>query len=178
MINPVRSGLALALFSLFAFSSAVAQTTPEKVLTPADVTAYIGNFTDIQNELDALGDRYDQMFADPMGEQGDLAESFQRLRELDPPAEVAAIMEKNGLGDRGFLKFVVISYCVGITTMENAYDLYASQYAGNAQMTAYLGAMKQNVDAMKSAVHPDDLALVSANQADLAPLLEMDATGY
>lgn len=178
-----RSVIAFAVVTLALFASAplFAQTAPEKVLSAADVSAYIANFDAIQEGLDALGDKYDGYFPDAFeGADGntDLASSFMKLRALNPPAEVAAVMKKNGLGDRGFVKFVVISYCIGIVSMQSALDLYTAQYADNAQMATYIDGVKKNVDAMKSAVHPADLKLVAARQAELAPLLDMDAAEY
>lgn len=183
MKNRTRAVAALAVLGVFFFAAApaFAETSPEKVLSPADITAYAANFTAIQEALDALGDKYDDLFPDVFDtedENADLAASFRRLREVSPPAEITAIMKKNGLGDRGFVKFVVISYCVGISAMETAFDMYAAQYAGNAQMDTYLMESKKNMDAMKSAIHPADLALVAARQDELIPLLEMEDGEY
>lgn len=172
---------ALAILLLAAPIPALAQTAPEKILSPADVSAYAANFTAIQDELDALGDKYDEYFPDAFDseeDETDLTASIRRLRSVAPPAEIKAIMKKHGLGGQGFEKFVVISYCIGISAMETAYDMYASQYAGNAQMSAYLEEAKKNVEAMKSAVHPADLKLVASRQEELAPLLEMEDGEY
>ena len=50
----------LAAFLLsFAAAPALAQAAPAKVLGPADVSAYVSNFNAIQDEMDALGDKYD-----------------------------------------------------------------------------------------------------------------------
>lgn len=177
------AALRFSLFCLLALflPSAYAQTAPAKVLSSGDVSAYVANFQTIQDQLDALGDKYDDYFFDPFEDEeddADLAASFRRLREVKPPAEVEAIMKKNGLGDRGFLKFVVISYCTGIAFMEASYAGYAAQYEESPEMMSYLEASMENLKAMKAVIHPADLKLVSSRLNELAPLLEMDGEGY
>ncbi len=170
-----------ALLLFFAAAPALAQTAPAKVLSPADVSAYASNFNAIQEEMDALGDKYDDYFPDAFDvedENADLSASFRRLRTLNPPAEIAAILKKNGLGNNGFEKFVVISYCIGIAAMESSFDLYAAQYAGNAEMMAYFEESKKNLEAMKGAVNPADLKLVASRLGELAPLMEIETGEY
>ncbi len=177
------AALRFSLFCLFLITlpSAYAQTAPEKVLSSADVSAYVANFQAIQDQLDALGDKYDDYFFDPFEDEeddADLAASFRRLREVKPPAEVEAIMRKNGLGDRGFLKFVIISYCTGIAFMEASYAGYAQEYGESPEMKSYMDTAMQNLAAMKAVIHPADLKLVSGRLNELAPLLEMEGEGY
>lgn len=179
MKKSFRAVVALAVVSICAALLTVsAQTAPAKVLTAKDIDAYVTNFDKIQAALDALGDKYDEYFPesfeDEDGDQMDLSASFRRLREVKAPAEIEAIMKKNGLGDKGFLKFIVISYCAGISVMEASFELYSAQYADNAEMMGYFKEAMGNVEAMKSAVHASDLALVAARQDEIMPLMGLE----
>lgn len=179
MKKNVRAIVTLAIVSAFASLLPVAaETAPEKVLSAKDVDAYIANFDKIQTALDALGDKYDEYFPESFeeedGDQMDLSASFRRLRDVKPPAEIDAIMKKNGLGDRGFLKFIVISYGAGIAVMETSFELYSAQYADNAEMMGYFKESMKNVEAMKSAIHPADLKLVTDRQEEIMPLMGIE----
>ena len=166
------------LFSL-AFAS-FAQTAPKKVLSAKDVDAFIANHAAIESDLEALGDKYDKYFnipgmdqEDPQnaaapGSVPDMSAAINALRATKVPAEVQAIMQKHGMGDNGFEKYIVISYGFGALYLEKMLKMQSTAQAQTPEMKPYLDQAQQSVAQMKATVHSSDLALVSARLDDLA----------
>lgn len=166
----------IGIFALFMCVSAFAQTEPKKVLSAEDVDAFIVNQVAIQTDLEALGDKYNDYFQLPEGDaetaaDGNIADSINRLRSVKIPDEVQEIMRKHGLGDNGFEKYIVISYCFGALYFDQMINMRFSGQTLNPEMQAYMDQMKAGVEQMKASVHANDLALVSTRLADLAAVL-------
>lgn len=171
---------------LFLCCASFAQTAPKKVLAPKDVDAFIANHAAIESDLEALGDKYDKYFdipgVGPSAQQGaapsanggmpDMASAINTLRATKAPAEVQSIMQKHGMGDNGFEKYVVISYSFGALYLEKMLKMQSAAQAQTPEMKPYMDQAEQSVKQMKSTVHSADLSLVSARLDDLAGVFD------
>jgi len=164
----------LVLFALCAAFLLGAQEAPRKVLSDRDVDAFIANAHGIEADLDALGDRYDQSYALGALASGGTSSpsSFLEYRNVKVPAEVEAVMKKHGLGDGGFEKYLVIAIGFGALFMEQTMAVQLQAYADMPEMQAAMTEARAAAGAMKAAVHPDDLDLLSRRMADLAAAFE------
>lgn len=183
-----------AIFVLFFCCATFAQTAPQKILSAKDVDAFIANYAAIESDLEALGDKYDKYFdipgltpaavsgATPTQDQGgaaspangpgtgipDMAAAINALRATKVPSEVQAIMQKHGMGENGFEKYIVISYGFGALYLEKMLKMQCSAKTQTPEMKPYLDQAQQSVEQMKATVHSSDLSLVSARLDDLA----------
>jgi hypothetical protein len=171
--------LALILLPCLCLAS-FAQTAPKKILSSKDIDAFIANHAAIETDLEALGDKYDKYFdlpgVSPASNQGgaipDMAAAINALRATKVPAEVQAIMQKRGMGDNGFEKYIVISYGFGALYLEKMLKMQSTAQAQTPEMKPYMDQAQQSVAQMKATVHSSDLALVSARIDDLAGVFD------
>jgi hypothetical protein len=165
-----------AIMMLCLVCASFAQTAPKKILSAKDVDAFIANHAAIETDLEALGDKYDKYFdipgVNPAPNQGgavpDMAAEINALRATKVPAEVQSIMQKHGMGDNGFEKYIVISYGFGALYLEKMLKMQSASQAQTPEMKPYMDQAQQRVAQMKATVNSSDLALVSARLDDLA----------
>jgi hypothetical protein len=167
----MKRTLAIIAAICFVAVSLAAQTAPKKVLTGKDIDAFVANFDKIEEELEALGDKYDDYFktgVEPEDSQmPSPGKTIALMRAKEVPAEVKSVFKRHGLGDNGFEKMIVISAGFGALEMESAIKSQEQEYAEFPDMATYLEAAKSQVAELKSSIHKDDLSLVSSRADEL-----------
>lgn len=163
----------VALSLLFvAESSMFAQAAPKKVLSSKDVESFATNFEALNGDLDALGDKYDNLFA--TDENASPSEILTKLRSTKVPQEIQAILKKNGLGENGFEKLMIITIGFSALEMETYLNEQQAQYGSSPEIQPYIDQGMTQVNELKAAIHKDDLALLAAKHDLLYPLLMAD----
>jgi hypothetical protein len=162
-----------ALSLLFvAESSIFAQAAPKKVLSSKDVESFATNFEALNGDLDALGDKYDSLFA--TDENASPSEILIKLRSTKVPQEIQAILKKNGLGENGFEKLMIITIGFSALEMETYLNEQQAQYGNSPEIQPYIDQGMTQVKELKAAIHKDDLALLESKHDLLYPLLMAD----
>ncbi|HPO01717.1 hypothetical protein K7J14_05415 [Treponema zuelzerae] len=158
---------------LFAASASLvwAQEAPKKVLSAKDVSAFISNYDSIQTDMDALGDKYDDFFDMEDETAADPGAMIAYVRGLSIPAEIQGVFKKNGFGDNGFEKFIVISYGASVIYMEEMMATQMDEYKDMPEMQAYIEQASAGVKAMRETLHDSDLSLIKARKDELIALL-------
>ncbi|HOT61294.1 MAG TPA: hypothetical protein PLU93_00370 [Treponemataceae bacterium] len=164
-----RKNLIVAVFALVAVFAASAQAAPKKVLSAKDVQTFIDNYEALSADLDALEGKYDDLFTPEEG--CDIPTAMAAVRAVKVPDEMRAIVKKHGLGDNGFEKIIVIAYSVSYVQLEKGIVELEGQAAEMPEMAGYLDQYRQQLAAMKSGIHPDDLETVRKRADDLAAIL-------
>jgi hypothetical protein len=174
MKKPLFAVLSLALSLLLVSQTALfAQSAPKKVLSSKDIDAFAANFETLNGDLDALGDKYESVFA--ADENATPAEILAKLRTTKVPPEIQSILKKNGLGENGFEKLMVITIGFSALEMESYLNDQQAQYGSSPEFQPYLDKGMTQVKELKAAIHADDLALLTAKHDVLYPLLMADA---
>lgn len=169
--------LAFATIGVTAVAQSAGQAAPKKILTAKEVGSYIANKKAIEADLEALGDKYSEYFEDievesPEASNVDPAVAFADMRAMKIPAEIQAVMKKNGLGDNGYEKFLVITYGFGALYFERQIDAQLAGQTASPEMKPFIDQMKLAAAQMKAGVHSSDLALISARYDDLVAVME------
>lgn len=174
MKKPPFAVLSFALTLLLVSQAALfAQSAPKKVLATKDVEAFAANFETLNGDLDALGDKYESVFA--TDENASPAEILAKLRATKVPSEIQDILKKNGLGENGFEKLMVITIGFSALEMESYLNDQQAQYGSSSEFQPYIDKGMTQVKDLKAAIHADDLALLTAKRDLLYPLLMADA---
>jgi hypothetical protein len=169
---PMMKKLAAAVALLCVAALVFAQSEPKKVLSAKDVDGFITNYATIEADLDALGDKYAEFFnADTSSEEDDISKMIANTRALKVPDEIQAILKKDGLGDNGFEKFMVITFGFYAIYMEMNLDAEAFLSSEDPEMKAIYDEYMAMVNNMKDAIHKDDLKVIEARKDDLLALL-------
>jgi hypothetical protein len=176
----MQKKIVFVLELVFLCCAVFAEGTPKKVLSARDVDAFIANNEAITADLDRLGDKYNDYFdvAALEGSAADPAEvrmAIANLRATKVPGEVQSVFKKNGMGDNGFEKYIVIVYGYGSLYFDK---MLREQLAGKPvtpEMRPYVDQAAASVDIMKASVHKDDLSLLSSRLNDLIAILETSA---
>ncbi len=147
-----------------------AQAAPKKVLTARDVDNFAANYTAMNVDFDALGDKFDNLI-EPGTDGESLGLAIARARSTKAPPEIQAILKKYGYDDNGFEKIMVITFGCSALAMESAMNEQLQDVQMTPEMKVYLDSAKLQVSQMKGAIHPDDLALIQKRQDDIVALL-------
>ncbi|HNQ98044.1 MAG TPA: hypothetical protein PKH81_08125, partial [Treponemataceae bacterium] len=99
------------------------------------------------------------------------SENMATMRAINPPDEIKDILKKNGLGNNGFEKIIVITAAFGVVEMEEAFAGQNEQMQDNPEMQSYMDEAMKQLDELKASVHKDDFALVTKRRADIAGVL-------
>lgn len=150
---------------------AVSAQAPKKILSNGDIDAFVKNMPTIDAELSALGDKYNDFFEPAMSESASPSENMATIRAINPPDEIKDILKKNGLGNNGFEKIIVITAAFGVVEMEEAFAGQNEQMQDNPEMQSYMDEAMKQLDELKASVHKDDFALVTKRRADIAGVL-------
>lgn len=173
MKKPLFAVLSVVLTLLLVSQAALfAQSAPKKVLSTKDVEAFAANFETLNGDLDALGDKYESVFA--TDENASPAEILAKLRATKVPSEIQDILKKNGLGENGFEKLMVITIGFSALEMESYLNDQQAQYGSSSEFQPYIDKGMTQVKDLKAAIHADDLALLTAKRDLLYPLLMAD----
>jgi hypothetical protein len=172
---PVKSSFRFVLFVVVLLLSlvsvpCVAEATPKKVLSDKDIAAFAANHDRIENDLEALGSKYDNLISEPSGEAS-INASFAKIRATKVPTEVEAVLERNGLGKNGLEKIVVISYGYMTLMTEDSLVQEKEIVAANPSMKSYFDDLRKQIKDIKAGIHPDDLKLIAANKDKLSNAL-------
>jgi len=162
--------LSVILFFCLISSLAFAQTAPKQVLSEKDITGFITNYQKIMDALDALGDKYDHLFKEL--ENSPVFETMIKMRTIAVPAEVQDILKKNGLGDNGFEKAMVIIQGVGVIFMEEDINSMNAEAAANPKMAEAIKEAKASIKPLKDSINAKDLALINNKKDELYKLLQ------
>lgn len=173
MAMKFRSLVVLLLLGAMLFG----QTAPKKVLAAGDVDSFITNFSAMSAEFDALGNSYEDLIPPGAAEEDGISYSslIAQVRATAVPSEVKAILKKYGLGENGFEKIMVITLGCTALEMDRIVTLQSSDPSVPQEMKGYFDGAKSQIAEMKSAIHPDDLALIKSKLATIIELLEIDS---
>lgn len=165
---------ALALAAAFLAGTALyAEDAPKKILAAKDIDAFIANFETLNADLDAVGDKYDDVFK--TSEDAGPAQILKDLRKVKVPQEIKDILKKNGLGENGFEKLMVITIGFSAIEMEKYLDAQREQYAQAPDAQEFIDQSMAQVKEIKTVIHKDDLALLTNKREALYPVLMSDA---
>jgi hypothetical protein len=168
----MKKKLAATVALLCLAAALFAQAAPKKVLSAKDVDGFIKNYATIEADLEALGDKYADFFASSEDDnEEDIGKIIARTRSLEVPAEIQEVLKKNGLGENGFEKFMVITFGFYALYMESNLDGEAFLSSEDPEMKAIYDEYMTMVNGMKEAVHKDDLSLVESKEAELMAVL-------
>ena len=157
---------------LFCFISALAfaQTAPKQILSEKEVNSFITNYKQIMATFDTLGSKYDYLFKD-IDENGGF-ESLIKIRKIAAPAEIQDILRKNGLGDNGFEKAMVIMHGVMVVLMEEHINAIAAESGTDPEVAASIKEARDEIKPLKDSINSKDLALLSNKKDELFKLLK------
>ncbi|HKL84880.1 MAG TPA: hypothetical protein VJ861_00935 [Treponemataceae bacterium] len=162
-----------ALICVFVCSAVIfAQKAPEKILSAKDVSAFVSNYASIQRDLDALGDKYDDFFDSELDDTENPTLALTQLRFLNVPAEIESVFKKNGMGDKGFEKFMVITMGVSVLYSVDTMNEQKKEYANQPEMQPYLVAIEDMMKEMLNSIHKEDLSLIKTRLKELVKLIE------
>ena len=167
------------LFSVFAmliiFFTVYAQQSVTAVLSDEDVTSFISNYASITSDIDTLRGEYEEFFSvlDATDEEDNPATIITKIRALDPPPEVQAVLKKNGLGDDGFEKYAVILFGTSILFLNQLLSDQMSQADSEEEKNTY-AQIQQQLTELKGTIHEDDLVLLSSHQEALLSIMMSD----
>jgi len=165
MKRPVITVLLLCAMAAAAFGA----PAPKKVLSAKDIDSFIANYEAMTADFEAMDNQYEELFAPVEGET--VSAMVTRFRSITVPSEIQAIMKKYGLGANGFEKMMVITLGYASLAMEDALAQLEATVTDQPEMAEYVTMYKDQLAEFKTVVHPDDIALLKARQADLALLL-------
>ena len=166
MLKKISTILLFCLISSLAF----AQTAPKQVLSEKDINGFIKNYEQIMVAFDELGDKYDSLFADI--DTSDGFNAMIKMRSIAVPAEIQDILKKNGLGDNGFEKAMVIIQGVGIIMMEEDFDSLNAEAVKDPKIAEYVKEAREDIKVLKDSIHTKDLALITNKKEELFKLLQ------
>lgn len=168
----IKKICSLLCFILFVTATTIfAQTAPVKVLSAKDVSTFVSNYTTIQNDLEELGDTYEDFFDSELDDLDDPVQALTQLRTLNVPAAIQSVFKKNGMGDKGFEKYVVITMGVSVLFMIDTMEEQKQSYAAQPEMQPYLVAVEEMIKQMRSSIHQADLDLIKARLPELITLI-------
>jgi hypothetical protein len=161
----------LSVILLFCLISALAfaQTAPKQVLSEKDINNFIANYEQIMAAFDAMGDKYDYLFKEVSEAPG--FESIIKMRSIAVPAEIQDILRKNGLGDNGFEKAMIIIQGTGVIYMEEDIDSLTAETGKDPKMEEYLKEARAGVEPLKKSINSKDLDLIKNKKVELFELL-------
>jgi len=152
----------------------VAAEAPKKVLSTADVDAFIANYDALEEDLNSLEGDYEYLFAslneDMNDESVTAGDMFTNLRMVKIPEEVQAVFKKHGLGSNGFEKMAVITAAYQSVEMEQQMNLYREQFKDSPEMQPYLEMALEQMDSLKASLHESDMAVVQSRLDSLRTL--------
>ena len=167
--NMLKKLSAILLFSLIS-SLAFAQTAPKQVLSEKDVNGFITNYEQIMLAFDEIGDKYDYIFEGIDANDGFSA--MIKMRSIAVPAEIQDILKKNGLGDNGFEKAMVIIQGVGVILMEEDFESLDAETAADPKIKEYIKQARADMKVLKDSIHSKDFALLTKKKDELLQLLQ------
>ncbi len=165
MLKKLSTIILFCLIGSFAF----AQTAPKQVLSEKDINNFIVNYKQIMAAFDALGDKYNYLFKDVEAKPG--FESVIKMRSIAVPEEVQAILKKNGLGDNGFEKAMVIIQGTGVIFMEEDLNSLTNEAGSDPQITEYLKQARNGIKPLKDSINSKDFVLLNNKKDELFKLL-------
>jgi len=160
---------------LLTMASLSAQTPPKKVLSSKDVDSFAANFEALNDDLDAVGGKYDDIFGSNENESP--SQILAKLRTTKIPAEIQDILRKHGLGENGFEKLMTITIGFSALEMETYLNDQLAQYGSSPEVQPYIDQGMAQVKELKAAIHKDDLALLASKRDLLYPLMVTDTAG-
>jgi len=166
MLKKFCTILLLCLISALAF----AQTAQKQVLSEKDINGFITNYEHIMDAIDNLGDKYDYLFEgiDPNGG----FESLIKMRSIKVPSEVQDILKKNGLGENGFEKVMVIIMGTGVILMEEDLESLTAEAGSDPKIAEYLNQARGGIKTLKDSINSKDLALITSKKNELFATLK------
>ncbi len=165
-------GIAVALLLAVPF---FAQEAPLAVLSQADIDRFLSDFNAIDTEMNALGDKYEDLYQTTPDDP--IPVMIAKVRAVEVPAEISEIFTRHGLGTNGFEKVLVLTFAYSYYEMEKSLAQMAVEYAGDSELMAYLEEYKTQVALIKSAIHPSDLEVVEKNREALRAILSNEDQG-
>lgn len=172
MFKKICSLLCLVLFTTT--SAVFAQSAPVKVLSAKDVSAFITNFKTIQKDFYAMGDKYEDFFDSDFDDSDNPVQALAHLRTLKVPAEIQSVLKKNGMGDKGFEKFIVITMGVSVLYMIDTMEEQKQNYATQPEMQPYMTVVDEMIQEMRGSIHEADLALLKPRLPELIQIIGDD----
>ena len=165
------------------------QSPPKAVLSKSDIDIFVKNHSKIEKILNKYGDELepvDDMFEKAFGmmilngvskgRSAELAESLLKSRNFPVSAGLRSELSKLGLGDNAFEKIQVIVYggmFARISTMKLTIPEYGSDEMEIAlEENPMLGGQMALFGSFESAIHENDMQLISSRMKDLLPLLD------
>jgi len=167
MLKRLSIILLFCLVGVFAF----AQTAAKQVLSEKDITSFITNYKQIMVAFDTLGDKYDHLFEgiDPNGG----FESMVKMRSIKVPAEIEDILRKNGLGNNGFEKSMIIIQGVGVLLMEEDLDMLTADAASkDPKIAASIKEAREGMKILKDSINSKDIDLINKKKEELFTLIQ------
>jgi hypothetical protein len=170
---------ALVLAGVVLTAQSAGQSAPKKILSAREVGSFISEKSAIEEDLGALGNKYDDYFADMDAGSTDEANpdplaAFGKLRAMKIPAEIQDVMKKHGLGDNGFEKYIVITYGFGALYLERQIDAQLTGQEITPEMKPYVDQMRLVATQMKAGVHASDINLISDRYDDLFAVMNAE----
>ncbi|MCL2480529.1 MAG: hypothetical protein FWF38_02345 [Spirochaetaceae bacterium] len=165
MLKKLSAILLFCLISALAF----AQTAPKQVLSEKDINSFIVNYKQIMEAFDLLGDKYDHIF-----EGIDTSEGFSamiKMRSVKVPEEIQNILKKNGLGDNGFEKAMVIIQGTGAILVEEDLENLNAEAGKDPRISEYIKEARAGIKPLKDSINSKDLDLIKSKKAELFKVL-------
>lgn len=133
----------------------IAQTVPEPILSQADVTRFIATWKPLQQDFEALGDKYKNI------------DNPNMLQGMAANAEVKAIFKKHGWGDNFYQKVNAIVMGMYAIQLDKVLDeVPADQRESMKQM------IEMQKGQLTTAVAEEDIELVRSNFDKLNEIFE------
>jgi hypothetical protein len=167
--NMLKKIIAIIVFCLIS-TLAFAQTAPKQVLSAGDVNNFIANYDSIMDAFDTLGDKYDYIFKEVEHIPG--FEKLIRMRTIAAPAAIQDILRKNGLGDNGFEKSMVIMQGIALILMEEDLDSLEAEAKNDPEVMEHVKQAKREIKPFKDSFNTRDIALINNKKNELFELLK------
>ena len=167
--NMLKKSTIIVLFCMIS-SFAFAQTAPKQVLSEKDLNGFIANYEKIMAAFDEIGDKYDDLFKGL--DEGNGFSGLIKMRSIAVPQEIQDVLKKNGLGDNGFEKAMVIIQGFGVIGMEEDFDSLSEEAAKDPKIADYVKEARKDLKVLKDSIHTKDLALIANKKEELFNLLQ------
>ena len=170
MFKKISIIIMLCLISSLTF----AQTAPKQVLSEKDINNFITNYKKIMDAFDILDDKYSHLF-DSIDENSGF-EGMIKMRSIKVPAEIQDIFRKNGLGDNGFEKVLIIIQGTMVVVMEDDIKSLSEKLEANKEwaetMAESIKQSREAVKTLKNSINNRDLALINSKKDKLIEILK------
>lgn len=169
MLKKLSTIILFCLIGALAFAQPAAPA-PKQLLSEKEINSFITNYKQIMAAFDTLGNKYDHLFKD-IDEKGGF-ESLLKMRKIAAPAEIQDVFKKNGLGNNGFEKAMVIIQGTMVILMEDDINSIEAEAGKDPKIAASIKEAKDEIKPLKDSINSKDLALLSNKKDELFKLLK------